>query len=418
MHHQGGGDKKKKQILSIVDFIQSAEYVHCPVVYDIEVESAHNYFLDVGDNLLILAHNSSKTFSTLQWLIYLAINCKGPLMISVVSETLPHLRKGAERDFMRILGDAYSPALHNKTERIYHFGQNQIEFFSADQPSRVRGPRRDILYINECNNVSRETFDQLEIRTNSKVFLDFNPVQSFWAHDLLVNPDVSFDVSTYRDNQFLGPNIIKSIESRRYNPDGTETTWWHVYGAGQVGTPEGCILGHWQQIDEMPTQVDKITYGLDFGFSNDPSALVKVGITSDSVYVEELIYETGMTNDDIDVRMNVLGLNPRTCPIYADSAEPKSIEELRRKGWAIRPTVKGKDSIRVGLDYLKSRKLYVTKDSTNLIKELRQYVWETDSNGKATNIPIDDYNHAIDSLRYGLTYKIQSHEIVFKKVRF
>lgn len=363
--------------------------------------------------------SSSKTFSILQYLIYLAINVKGPKLISVVSETLPHLRKGAERDFFKILGSTYQESRHNKTERMYRIGQNAIEFFSADQPSKVRGPRRDILFVNEANNIPKETFDQLEIRTKSKILVDYNPVAEFWANELIGKPGVTFDISTYLDNTFLDPNIVKSIESRRYNPDGTETDWWKTYGLGQLGASQGCVITGWDQVDTIPdTVMEKTTYGLDFGFSNDPTALTKVCLSGTSIYAEELIYDLGMTNDDISARMEILGLDRRTTAIYADSAEPKSIEDLRRKGWAIRPTVKGKDSIHRGLDFIKARKLYVTKDSTSLIKELRNYKWMMDTNGKPTNIPVDDFNHSIDSLRYSLTYKIVNHEINTRKMRF
>lgn len=361
--------------------------------------------------------SSSKTWSCLQYLLYLAINVKGPLVISVVSETLPHLRKGAERDFYRILGDAYDEVRHNKTERIYRIGNNLIEFFSADQPSKVRGPRRDILFLNEANAVSKETFDQLEIRTRAKVFLDFNPTSEFWAHELVARKDVYYDISTYLDNTFLDPNIIKSIESRRYGADGKETDWWKVYGEGQIGLNQGCIYTGWSQVDKVPEQVDKISYGLDFGFSNDPTALVRVSTTASSIYVEEMIYDLGMTNDDIDIRLNTLSIPPRSSAIYADSSDPKSIEDLRRRGWAIKGAVKAKDSILRGIDYIKSKKLYVTKDSLNIIKELRNYKWETDSNGKPTNVPVDMYDHGMDAVRYGLNYKILNSEVITKRMK-
>lgn len=361
--------------------------------------------------------SAGKSYAIMQYLIYIAINTPGPLLISVVAETLPVIKKGVEKDFFTILGDSYDERYHNKTERQYRFGKNIIEFFSADQPARARGPRRDILFVNEANNVHQEVYGQLAIRTRLKIFLDFNPVEQFWAHDLLKEPGVSFDVSCYLDNQYLDPNIIKAIEAKRYDGDGKETNWWRIYGTGQIGVTQGVVYDNWEQIDSFP-DTDRVTHGLDFGFTNDQTAICRTALSGGSIYCKELLYETGLTNDDIDIRMSAIGMEKRNSAIYADSAEPKSIEEIRRKGWAIRGAVKGKDSVRVGIDWVKSHRLYVPKDSLNMIKELRNYRWMVDSNGKPTNIPVDAYDHLLSAMRYSLSYKIQSSEIRSAKVRY
>lgn len=362
--------------------------------------------------------SSSKTFSALQYLIYIASNSPVPLFISIVGETLPALKRGAYRDFMNILGDSYDEEAHNKSDLSYTIGKCTIEFFSADMPSKVRGPRRDILFVNECNNIDYETYTQLEIRTRRRIILDYNPTSEFWAHEFLIGkPDVAFDVSTYLDNQYLDKSIIRSLESRRYDALGNETDWWKVYGKGEVGSKEGLVYPQFSQIDSMP-DLPRV-YGLDFGFSNDVAALVQVCVSSSSIYMNELMYDLGMTNQDISEHMSRCNIRKHSDLIYADCAEPKSIVELCRMGWIVKPSVKGKDSITSGIDWVKTRKLYVTKDSTNLIKELRNYRWEKDREGKPTNHPVDKWCHLLDALRYAVKrYSGAVQHAQFVKMKF
>lgn len=362
--------------------------------------------------------SSSKTYSLLQYLICLAQNSTRSLTISVVSETLPHCKRGVIRDFFKIIGDSYDQSKHNKTENSYRIGRSVIEFFSADQPSKVRGPRRDILFINEANAITEETFTQLEIRTNRKIFLDFNPIGEFWGHELVKRQGVSFDISTYLDNQYLDPSIIKTIEARKFDGSGQLSEWWRVYGEGQIGRNQGVIYSNWDQIDSMPDGTGTLTYGLDFGFTNDPTALLRIVQHNENIWVQQVIYETGLTNQDISDKMEQLNLDKNRTPIYADKAEPKSIEELRRRRWAIKGALKGKDSERVGIDWIKSHKVHVTKESLDVVKELRNYRWQTDKTGKSMNVPCGGWDHAMDALRYGLAYKIRPQEIRTAKWRY
>lgn len=340
--------------------------------------------------------SSSKTFSILQLLIIIA--SKHDKLISVVSETLPHLKRGAMRDFFNILiGEGiYREKYHNKTDNTYQINNSKIEFFSADNPDKIRGARRDILFINECNNVSYPVYDQLEVRTKETIFLDYNPVSEFWAHEKIkIRDDVYYIQSTYKDNEFLDEKIVTSIESRK----DIDPNWWRVYGLGETGSIEGLVFTNWEIVDEMPEDYKKLGYGLDFGFTNDPTALIEVGQQGGFLWLDEKIYETALTNDDIYVKAKKLKIDMETETI-ADSAEPKSIEELYRMGWNVKPAVKGRDSINSGIDILKSYQLKVTKNSVNLIKELRNYKWAVDKHGKVLNKPIDNWNHAIDGVRY------------------
>jgi len=298
-----------------------------------------------------------------------------------------------------ILGDSYNPAMHNKTNSTFHFGQNFIEFFAVDQPHKARGPRRDYLFINEANNIRKSTYDSLEVRTKEKIFLDFNPVEDFWAHDLIGQPGVGFFVSTYLDNDQLSPNIIQSIESRRDK----DPNWWHVYGKGQIGKIEGLVFPKFELIDKMPEI--PLTFGLDFGYSNDPTALIETGIQGEDLFANELIYERGLTNQDIVKRFEQIGIL-KTDLIFADCAEPKSIEEIKRAGYNIHPCLKGRDSINVGIDFINRYNIKVTKTSTNLIKEKRNYRYMENKDGDFLNQPIDNWNNGIDAERYSFTYKI------------
>jgi len=348
--------------------------------------------------------SSSKTFSIIPLLITYAVGQPNS-EISIVSESIPHLKRGAVKDFINIMvmTGNYRDSSFNKSDLKYKFSNGSfIEFFSADQPDKLRGARRDVLFINECNNIPFEAYNQLAIRTKKFIYLDYNPTSEFWVHTELINDmDSDFIVLTYKDNEALAPAIVREIEKAKEKAKHSAywDNWWKVYGLGQVGSLEGVIFQEFAQIDIVPLDAKLIGYGMDFGFTNDPTTLIAVYRFNESLIVDELIYQTGMLNSDIIKRLQDLGVGNND-KIYADSAEPKSIEEIYRSGFNIKPVLKGADSIKFGLQILQDYKLIVTKDSTNLIKELRSYTWDRDKTGKALNKPIDNFNHCIDAMRY------------------
>ena len=356
--------------------------------------------------------SASKTFGILAVLIDHA--AKHPKSeISVVSESVPHLRRGAIKDFAKIMQwtHRWVPDRWNKTLLQYNFANGStIEFFSADSEARLRGARRQILYINEANNIDFDSYYQLAIRTSQEIFIDFNPTHEFWAHtEVLPETDAEFLILTYQDNEALPDTIRNDIELNRAKAETSAywANWWKVYGLGQVGTLQGAIYEDFEVVEGIDVSRAKfVALGLDWGFSNDPTALVAIYRQGDCLLIQELLYATGLTNQDIADKLRSLGIT-RAWEIVADSAEPKSIEEIYRLGFNIKPAEKGPDSVRNGIDILKRFKLQVTKDSTNLIKELRSYTWATDKEGKNTGVPIDSFNHACDALRYVALNKLR-----------
>jgi phage terminase large subunit len=356
--------------------------------------------------------SASKTFGILAVLIDHA--AKHPKSeISVVSESVPHLRRGAIKDFAKIMQwtGRWVPDRWNKTLLQYNFANGStIEFFSADSEARLRGARRQLLYINEANNIDFDSYYQLAIRTSQEIFIDFNPTHEFWAHtEVLPEADAEFLILTYQDNEALPDTIRKDIELNRTKAETSAywANWWKVYGLGQVGTLQGAIYEDFEVVEGIDVSRAKfVALGLDWGFSNDPTALVAIYRQGDCILVQELLYATGLTNQDIADKLRSLGIT-RAWEIVADSAEPKSIEEIYRLGFNIKPAEKGPDSVRNGIDILKRFKLQVTKDSTNLIKELRSYTWATDKEGKNTGVPIDSFNHACDAMRYVALNKLK-----------
>ena len=342
--------------------------------------------------------SSSKTFSIIPMLITYAVQ-KDNTEISIVSESIPHLRRGAIRDFLKIMQmvGMYDPNKWNKSSLTYTFSNNSfIEFFSADQPDKLRGARRDVLFINECNNVDWESYYQLAIHTRKFIYLDYNPVTEFWVDTELVHDaDSEMIVLTYKDNEALDLSIVTEIEKAREKAETSEywRNWWAVYGLGQIGNLEGVIFSNYQLIDTIPNDARLLGCGVDFGYSVDPTAIVEVYQYNDQRIIKEICYRTGMLNSDI---AKVL---PKGVPVYADSAEPKSIEEIRRFGISIKGVTKGRDSINYGIQVMQGQNYMITKDSTNLIKELRGYCWDKGKDGKTLPIPVGD-DHIIDAWRY------------------
>ena len=343
--------------------------------------------------------SAGKTFGIIPVLISKAAKTPN-LEISIVAESIPHLRRGALKDFINIMKwtSRFFEGRFNKSLLRYDFGNGSyIEFFSADDSSKLRGARRDILYINECNNVTFEAYNELSIRTKREIFLDFNPANEFWVHTELKHEDDSdFLILTYKDNEALDDRIVKEIEKNRAKATTSSywANWWRVYGLGEIGMLEGVVFSNWKMIDTIPNEAKLIGYGLDFGFTNDPTAIIEIYNYNGQRIVNEIVYQTGLVNTEIAKKLqkNVIA--------YADSSEPKSIEEIRRTGQLIKGVTKGQDSVNFGIQIMQSQSYLVTAQSTNLIKELRAYCWDRDKTGKQLNKPIDNYNHTIDALRY------------------
>jgi phage terminase large subunit len=357
------------------------------------------YSLDKRLKIIQGGTSAGKTFGILPVLIDKCAREKG-LEVSVVAETIPHLRRGALKDFLKIMRwtGRYVEDRFNATLLRYEFANgSSIEFFSADNASKLRGARRDILYINECNNVTFDAYLELSIRTKKEIYLDFNPANEFWVHtELKDEPDADFIILTYKDNEALDESIVRQIEKNRDKAATSSywANWWRVYGLGEVGSLEGVVFDNWKEIDKIPDEARLVGIGLDFGYTNDPTAAIEIYNWNGQRIVNEIVYRTGMLNSDI------AKILPSGVTIYADSSEPKSIDEIRRYGKTIKGVTKGKDSIKYGIDVMQRQSYLVTKQSTNLIKELRSYCWDVDKNGVRQNNPAGGNDHAIDALRY------------------
>lgn len=345
--------------------------------------------------------SAGKTYAILPILIDIA--AKRELSeISVVAESIPHLKRGAMKDFKKIMISTgrWVDNRWNASDFKYTFANGStIEFFSADNDSKLRGARRDYLYMNEANNMTFHAYTELASRTKEGIWLDWNPTNEFWFHtELQHDHDVDFLIINYTDNEACPESALNFILKAKEKAK-TSTfwdNWYKVYGLGQLGSLEGVIFSNWQTIDSMPKEATLLGFGLDFGYTNDPTALVGVYRYNGKIIIDEVIYQTGLLNSDIIKRMQ----HDRRAVIYADSAEPKSIEEIRRAGFNIKPVSKGADSINFGITVLQEQDMLVTSNSTNLIKELRSYCWDKDKTGKVLNKPIDYLNHAMDALRY------------------
>ena len=353
---------------------------------------------------------AGKTICILSILIDKAIRSKN-LEISVVSESVPHLRRGALKDFLNILKglNRYYEEKYNRSTLKYTFSNGSyIEFFSTDQPDKLRGSRRTDLFMNECNNVTFESFQQLSIRTSGDIWLDYNPTTLFWVDKELVNtPDTDFITLTYKDNNQLASSITREIEKAKIKANTSTywSNWWKVYGLGEIGILEGACIPEWKQIEVIPPNARLLCHGLDFGYSVDEAALIALYKLDDSYLFDEVLYRKGMLNSHISqfIKNNsILGT------IWADSAEPKSIAELNTYGHQIYPVKKGRDSIVYGINLINQNKIYVTLRSKNLIKELQGYIWLQDKQGNTLQKPNPlSGDHSIDAARYALTSQLQ-----------
>ena len=344
--------------------------------------------------------SASKTISVLLYLIAYAQTDKTVTLTSIVSESVPHLKRGVIRDFKKIMQTHkyWKEDLWNETDKIYTFEiGSQIEFFSTDNGDKLRGARRDRLFVNEANNIEKEAFEQLEVRTKEFIIIDYNPTAEFWAHNDLIDKrdDVDFLILTYKDNEALPKEIVDAIERRKSNK-----SWWRVYGEGQVGEVEGRIYTNWGVIDEVPVEARLERRGLDYGYTNDPTAIVDVYKWNGAFILDELCYQRGLSNRQIADILN--NQDNKSVLVVADSAEPKSNDEIIMYGINLLPATKGKGSVNYGIQILQNQRILVTKRSLNLLKEYRSYMWEMDKNGKILNTPEGGDDHALDATRYAM----------------
>jgi phage terminase large subunit len=358
--------------------------------------------------------SASKTISILLNLINLCQSDTKPTLTSVVAESFPHLRRGAMRDFLNIMEahGYFKDSLWNKSEFTYTFETgSRLEFFSADMPSKVRGPRRDRLFMNEANNMPLESFEQLEVRTREFVFLDFNPTNEFWVFTEIIPNRTDFEhvILTYLDNEGLSKEIVSSIEQRK-----NRASWWRVYGMGLLGEVDGKIYKGWHIIDEVPHEARLIGRGMDFGYSNDPSTITDVYEYNGGYILDEILYRKGMSNKQL---ADILNAQEHDVYTVADSAEPKSIDEIKSYGVNILPCKKGQGSIAQGIQFVQDQKISMTKRSANIIKEYRNYLWDTDRDGNILNKPEGGYDHAMDGIRYFISSQV-SHKKTFTDEEF
>ena len=346
--------------------------------------------------------SASKTVGTLQVLIDLAQSDEVPTLTSTVSESMPHLRKGAELDFLNILKKQgyYREELWNRTNHQYTFETGSImEFFSADDAAKVHGPRRDRLFMNEVNHMSFETFEQLELRTNEFVFMDWNPTEDFWFYDEVLGKrdDVEHIILNYLDNEAIVPEVKRSLEMRK-----NRIAWFNVYGLGNRGEIEGRIYKGWKIIEEVPHEAKLVRYWVDFGYSNDPCSIGALFEYNGGYILHQLAYSLGMSNKMIADTIKAAEDSYGKAITIADSSEPKSIAELNSLNVVTIGAVKGPDSINYGIKTVQGERISITKESVETIKEYRKYMFETDNDGKITTIPVDKDNHSMDGIRYAI----------------
>lgn len=341
---------------------------------------------------------SSKSYSALQWLLIRALT-EPNTVISIVRKSFPSMRVSIMRDWQTILKELgiWNDDEWSATEHIYNFDNgSMVEFMSIDSSEKRKGSTRDYLFIDECNELSREDYFQLFIRTRKKTIIAYNPsfgTTNYIFTEIHTHPESSLYISTYKNNPFLEKQIIEEIERLQFvNPE-----YYKIYGLGLPGNNVGTIFTA-ELVEEIPDEAEFVAFGMDFGFVNDPTTLVAVYKWRQNLYFEELLYKKGLVTSDIINELKALHVERN--PIWGDSAESRLIEEIYRAGINIKPVKKGKDSIRMGIDIMHQHKLHIIKSSMNIVKEFGEYVWTVDKNGNFENIPVDYSNHAIDAIRY------------------
>lgn len=352
--------------------------------------------------------SSGKTFAIIQVLFCLALKQERQV-ITVIGQDIPNLKAGALRDARTIYHD--SPAIRgqiksiNKTDRLFEFRNGSVmEFKSFDDAQDAKSGKRDYLFVNEANGISYAIYTELALRTRKRVFIDYNPNVAFWVHDhVLGRPGVQLLISDHRHNPFLDDVMRDKIEGIRR----TDEEAWKVYARGLTGKVNGLVLSNWTLCDSIPAQATLIACGLDFGYTNDQTGCLQVYRQGGELWLHEVLYATGLTNPDIAACLSKAGISKST-EIIADSAEPKSIEELKRLGWHVTPARKGPGSVNYSIDILKRYRLNVTRSSHSLRMELSRYCWKTDASGRSLNQPVDACNHLIDPLRYVALHKLAS----------
>lgn len=373
---------------------------------NVDVNVVFEHLLDSKSKIVVEqgGTRSGKTFNILLYIIFHYCQTNTGKTITICRKTFPAVRSSVMRDFIEILKqhNKYDETNHNKSNSEYTLNNNLIEFISVDQPQKIRGRKREFLFINEANELDYEDWQQLIFRTTEKVVLDYNPSDEYhWIYDKVLNrDDVEFYKTTYLDNPFLNENIIEEIERLKE----TDEQYWQIYGLGEKGISKATIFNY-IEVPHIPHDAELVSYGADAGYTNDPSTLVSVYKKDHNIYIKEHLYRTMMTTRDISDVLKQEVTN--RSPIYFDAAEPRLIDELRRMGHNIQPSLKGKDSINAGIDLLKRFKIHITTDSTNAIQEFRNYKWLEDRSGKLTNKPIPKNDHIIDAVRYA-TYSIMS----------
>jgi phage terminase large subunit len=345
--------------------------------------------------------SASKTYSILAILINKALKTNN-LEISVVAESIPHLRRGALKDFVKIMVwiERFEEDCFNKSTLTYRFSNGSyIEFFSADQPDKLRGARRNILYVNEANNIDFESYYQLAIRTSDVIYIDFNPTVEFWAHtEVLKEEDSEFLKLNYLDNEALPETIVREIEQNKEKAKTSDywANWWQVYGLGEVGQQQELVFPPFEVVSERPERFQKYVYGLDFGYQH-PSAMVKVYYCEEELYVEEVIYKQFITDLPMELEQKQIEKNVE---IICDSARPDLVSILARAGYY---TLKADKRVEKGLDAVRKCKVYIHESARNTIAENRKYKYKK-INGVLTETIDKTNDDAMDALRYAALY--------------